>query len=155
MISIFRSLFSGTGVSIIGLILIAVTIWFFGPYFGFGSIRPLESILARAIFILLIFLGWGIFKFIKKRAAAKADEQLAGDLVGSSDQAGAGADGQSEEEVALLKQRFEEAIATLRASSKGKSNVSLYELPWFVIIGPPGSGKTTALVNSGLEFPLE
>lgn len=155
MSSIFRSLFSGTGVSIVGLILIAVTIWFFGPYFGFGSIRPLESILARVVFIVLIFLGWGIFKFIKKRAAAKADEQLAGDLVGSPDQAGGGADGQSEEEVALLKQRFEEAIATLRTSSKGKSNVSLYELPWFVIIGPPGSGKTTALVNSGLEFPLE
>ena len=27
-------------------------------------------------------------------------------------------------------------------------------LPWYVIIGPPGSGKTTALVNSGLHFPL-
>ena len=24
-----------------------------------------------------------------------------------------------------------------------------------MIIGPPGSGKTTALVNSGLKFPLE
>ncbi len=30
----------------------------------------------------------------------------------------------------------------------------LYELPWYVIIGAPGSGKTTALLNSGLEFPL-
>jgi type VI secretion system protein ImpL len=155
MMSILRGLFSKSGVSIFGLILIAVTIWFFGPYIGFGSIRPLESILARVIFIVLIFLGWGIYKFIKRRAAAKADEQLAGDLVGSPGQAGDGAEGQSEEEVALLKQRFEEAIATLRTSSKSKSNVSLYELPWFVIIGPPGSGKTTALVNSGLEFPLE
>ncbi|MEJ1976165.1 MAG: hypothetical protein WDN49_08745 [Acetobacteraceae bacterium] len=26
--------------------------------------------------------------------------------------------------------------------------------PWFVLIGPPGSGKTTALLNSGLHFPL-
>ncbi len=82
MISILRSLFSKSGVSIVGLILIAVMIWFFGPYFGFGSIRPLESILARVIFIVLIFLGWGIYKFIKKRAAAKADEQLADDLAG-------------------------------------------------------------------------
>ena len=32
---------------------------------------------------------------------------------------------------------------------------SLYELPWYVIIGAPGSGKTTALLNSGLKFPLE
>ncbi|MCS4292947.1 type VI secretion system protein ImpL [Comamonas sp. BIGb0152] len=30
----------------------------------------------------------------------------------------------------------------------------MYELPWYVIVGAPGSGKTTALVNSGLDFPL-
>ncbi|HVP09003.1 MAG TPA: type VI secretion system membrane subunit TssM, partial [Burkholderiales bacterium] len=29
------------------------------------------------------------------------------------------------------------------------------ELPWYVFIGAPGSGKTTALVNSGLKFPLK
>ena len=45
-----------------------------------------------------------------------------------------------------------EAIDTLKRSS-GKQNF-LYELPWYIIIGPPGAGKTTALVNSGLKFPL-
>ena len=30
----------------------------------------------------------------------------------------------------------------------------LYQLPWYMFIGAPGSGKTTALVNSGLRFPL-
>ena len=27
-------------------------------------------------------------------------------------------------------------------------------MPWYVFIGGPGSGKTTALINSGLRFPL-
>ena len=36
---------------------------------------------------------------------------------------------------------------------KRRSGHSLYDLPWYVIIGAPGSGKTTALVNSGLHFP--
>src|SRR5690606_38994191 len=30
----------------------------------------------------------------------------------------------------------------------------VYQLPWYLFIGAPGSGKTTALLNSGLRFPL-
>ncbi|MCZ6702702.1 MAG: type VI secretion system membrane subunit TssM, partial [Ignavibacteria bacterium] len=30
----------------------------------------------------------------------------------------------------------------------------LYKLPWYMIIGPPAAGKTTAIQNSGLEFPF-
>ncbi|HSU03988.1 MAG TPA: type VI secretion system membrane subunit TssM, partial [Acetobacteraceae bacterium] len=30
----------------------------------------------------------------------------------------------------------------------------LYQQPWYAIIGPPGAGKTTALLNAGLRFPL-
>src|SRR5688500_20112609 len=52
-----------------------------------------------------------------------------------------------------LRERFEEAVATLKEKRRGGH--SLYELPWYVIIGASGSGKTTALVNSGLHFPLE
>ena len=36
---------------------------------------------------------------------------------------------------------------------KGRARF-LYDLPWYVIIGPPGCGKTTALVHSGINFPL-
>ena len=45
-----------------------------------------------------------------------------------------------------------EAIATLKRTARHRN--FLYELPWYVVIGPPGAGKTTALVNSGLRFPL-
>ena len=45
------------------------------------------------------------------------------------------------------------AIERLRKA--GASRTFLYDLPWYVIIGPPGSGKTTALVNSGIRFPAD
>ena len=71
-------------------------------------------------------------------------------------------------ETQVLSERFSEAVAALRkmraTASGGKSGwrdfISLsskdflYELPWYVFIGGPGSGKTTALINSGLRFPL-
>src|SRR4029453_18566318 len=74
---------------------------------------------------------------------------------------GQGAAGDAE--VAVLGQRFAEAVSLLRRSRIGGKRPVLaalagrpyvYQLPWYVIIGAPGAGKTTALVNSGLEFPL-
>ena len=43
------------------------------------------------------------------------------------------------------------ALAGWKAKLNGRY---LYELPWYLIIGAPGSGKTTALRHSGLKFPL-
>ena len=59
---------------------------------------------------------------------------------------------QEDSDAPILKQKMEDALLTLRNSKTG--GVALYDLPWYLIIGPPGAGKTTALVNSGLRFPL-
>ena len=53
-----------------------------------------------------------------------------------------------------IRAEFEKAINALKSSKLGRGRRdALYILPWYLIIGPPGSGKTTALRNSGLEFP--
>jgi type VI secretion system protein ImpL len=75
--------------------------------------------------------------------------------------AAAGADPAADERVAkeleTLRARFQRAAADLEkarfASPDGRAR-AIDELPWYVMIGPPGSGKTTALLNSGLRFPL-
>ena len=43
---------------------------------------------------------------------------------------------------------------TLAASlaGGGAGRARLHEQPWYAIIGPPGAGKTTALLNAGLSF---
>ena len=58
----------------------------------------------------------------------------------------------------LLGSEAEAVGATLaRALSllkKSGQRASLTELPWYAIIGPPGAGKTTALMNAGLTFTV-
>lgn len=55
-------------------------------------------------------------------------------------------------EAHTLGTRMREALTQLKSVS-GAGRHYLYDRPWYVIIGPPGAGKTTALAHSGLRFP--
>lgn len=61
-------------------------------------------------------------------------------------------------EGSALEQKFVKALGDLKRlrfkSSFGGSRY-LYELPWYIFIGPPLSGKTEALQRCGLDFPLQ
>jgi type VI secretion system protein ImpL len=60
-------------------------------------------------------------------------------------------------EIQELQKQVAGGIGALKSSKlgKGKGGSALYSLPWYVIIGPPGAGKTTALKHSGLVFPFQ
>ena len=136
-------------IGLIGVLLIAVLIFFVGPFFAFADYRPLESLTARWIAIALVVACWAIWAVIKWRSAKRASSQLAGAVLHQPPQEKE----RPSAEAAKLRERFEEAVSTL---TKGdRAGRSLYDLPWYVFIGAPGSGKTTALINSGLKFPLE
>ena len=51
-----------------------------------------------------------------------------------------------------MRDKLTTALALLKKASGSRGY--LYEQPWYAIIGPPGAGKTTALLNAGLSFPL-
>jgi len=50
-----------------------------------------------------------------------------------------------------LSQRWKEAVSSLKKSNLRYHGNPLYVLPWYMIIGESGSGKTTAIHNSGLS----
>lgn len=146
-------------ISVIGLILLSLLIWFAGPTIKFGAenTAPLASPMIRMVCIMVILVLWGLNNLRVQMKNNKSNNDLVQDLEENQAKLQKNADGdQASEEIQQLGQRFHHALDTLKklkfSGAGGKK--ALYELPWYIIVGPPGSGKTTALVNSGLEFPL-
>ncbi len=133
----------------IAAITLSLCIWYFAPFIGGETWRPFDTILSRVLTIAgvwLFFLALMGFIFWRRRRQSR---EMADEIVESVD---TDADDVTSEELGELRAKFKKAIAELRKSKNGRRN--LRELPWYVIIGPPGAGKTTAIVNSGLQFPL-
>ncbi len=157
---IFRKLFGWIAnrwvISILGILLVCLLIWFIGPLVAIAGAEPLASPTARLVVILIVVLAWGIYNAWQvvraRRSNARMMDGLAVDQSGASDLGRR----ESEEELALLRDRFRDALGILKKAKLGGRGRRrhLYQLPWYLIIGPPGAGKTTALKNSGLKFPL-
>jgi len=146
-------------ISVIGLLALSIIIWFVGPSIKFGAdnTAPLGSAIARLVTILVLVLIWGANNLRIQMQNRKQNEELVDDLQSNNESLAAGmGNDQGAEEIQQLNERFKQALGTLKKlkfSGRG-SKKALYELPWYIIIGPPGCGKTTALINSTLDFPL-
>ncbi len=150
MSSFFAFLRSRWVTTFLGAIVLALLIWFVGPLLGLGSLHPFETEIARYIAIAVIFVLWLVTNLMRELSASRKEKQLTTEIAAPDPSATASA-----EEVALLSERLTEALKTLKkAKGKGAGQKRLSSLPWYMFIGPPGSGKTTALLNCGLNFPL-
>lgn len=99
--------------------------------------------LALAGLALVIFKG--VLKMIDKGKAKPFERRLA-------ENAGAAPMGVSDAarraRLDDLRRRFEEGVATFREHGK-----DIYALPWYLLVGEPGSGKTEAIRHCNVGFP--
>ena len=131
--------------SFIGVAILALLVWFFGPL-----IAALAGIPVRAAIVVFLLVVWFGANYWADRRRRKKDDTL---VAGVAKPGGASeTDALSAAERAALSGKLTQALSLLRRASGRRGY--LYEQPWYVIIGPPGAGKTTALLNSGLKFPL-
>lgn len=143
----------------IGLYGAAALVWFVGPLLSVNGVAPLASERARGIAIAVVLAVFAAQALWRAQRGARRNRQLMDGLAaGAADEALA----PGASEVALIGKRFADAVAVLREHRVGPRSAAsflrrrpfVYELPWYILIGAPGAGKTTTIVNSGLHFPL-
>ncbi|SDT88509.1 type VI secretion system membrane subunit TssM [Halopseudomonas salegens] len=160
---LYRLIFNRITFIIIGIIAFTAFIWYAGPLFAFAEWRPLAPVFNRLVVIgvvyFLILLRVLIYFWVAKRMNAKLMNAMAGISKNDGPE-----DSVHQESIDSISSHFVKAMGQLKTMKMASGNEGfwqrlrkryVYQLPWYVFIGAPGSGKTTALVNSGLSFPLE
>ncbi|RYZ12476.1 MAG: type VI secretion system membrane subunit TssM, partial [Comamonadaceae bacterium] len=168
MKKLFGVLFHPVLLAALALLVVGLLIWWIGPLVRIGELVPLETELARAILIASLVALVLLRMLWRRWRVRRASQHLTDGLLRAPAAKSEAADAPGSAEQKVLSTRFNEAVATLkkmRLHAAGRKpgwrdwlSLSggnyLYDLPWYVFIGAPGAGKTTALVNSGLSFPL-
>ena len=133
-------------VAALGIIIIIALIFVLGAIFNIPWFIRIVAAVIAILIVLIIFL----YKKMKDAQKAGQIEQS----ISSSDLQSVSPEKKAE--IEQFKKQFEAAITSLKNSKLGRGKIgksALYTLPWYMIIGPSAAGKTTAIQNSGLEFP--
>ncbi|WP_431103700.1 type VI secretion system membrane subunit TssM [Roseateles noduli] len=150
-------LLHGRTQALIALTALSALIWWAGPLVGIGEARPLDTPAARVAAIALVLVAAALILGWQAWHRRRAERSL---LQGLRDGDAGAAERKSELESQALTQRFAQALQLMDQSARRgrrwpwSRRRNLYALPWYLFIGAPGSGKTTALTNAGLNFPL-
>lgn len=132
------------------LLLVALVLVAGGPRFG-------RLALNTRLLIILVIVFFGVFLVLLKQLKAnKGASQLERSIKNQAEEQKQSLRPEKRGEIDELKNQLLAAIESLKKTRLGKGRsgrAALYALPWYMFVGPPAAGKTTAIVNSGLEFP--
>jgi type VI secretion system protein ImpL len=132
---------------------------------GLGALAAFLFLGATAVDVALVWaavalglalLIWLLVWAVRKALARRASKRLEQAIEVNAEQAQKAAPPKERAEIQVLRDRLRSAVKTIRTSKLGESggSAALYELPWYMIIGNPAAGKSTAIVKSGLKFPF-
>jgi type VI secretion system protein ImpL len=115
------------------------------------AMPPWIAVLATVavVFGAVAFLFWGR---LRARSASREIERSLGQQADAQAQA---VRPDQQIEIEAMRAEFQKAVRSLKSSKLARGGAdALAILPWYMIIGPPGAGKSTALRASGLKFPF-
>lgn len=148
----------GWPVSVVGVAALCLLIWHAGPLLAIGASRPLQPDSVRIVLISAILFGFAVYLLYLLWRRARMDATFVKSLL---DLGGKREEATGQKEIASLNAAIQTALRQLKDMRTGsriarlfEGRRYLYELPWYMMVGVPGAGKTTALLNAGLQFPI-
>ncbi len=141
-----RALFKGvlvfTLLALLILLIFGLTLWIGWPWWvGF--------------FLLVGVAGAALAAVLVRKMLLRRKEQMFVQDVIAQDESNRQRMAPKEQDTAReLQARWKEAIDALRKSHLRKQGNPLYILPWYMVIGESGSGKTTAIQSARLTSPF-
>jgi type VI secretion system protein ImpL len=128
-------------------ILIIAGTWIAGTILGW----PLWLEILITVFAVLLVVGWLVGGRVRAALKSRALER---DLLRQAEEQARNARPDRRAEIMELQAQMQRGLAAMKQSRMTGGASALYRLPWYMIVGPPGAGKTTALRQSGLAFPF-
>lgn len=146
--------------SLVAVAAVGLLVWQAGPSFSMGEAKPLAAAWVRGLLIAVLVLGCVLYWLYRLVAAMRSNDQFLANILSF---------GQRREMEEPAREELKDVAATVRRAVaqlrmlrmrggawrtvlEGKRY--LYELPWFMVVGSPGAGKTTSLRSAGLHFPV-
>jgi len=105
------------------------------------------------ILICIVGLCFGGF-FLKKLWLRRKEQRFVQQVIAEDESHLQKLQGKERDEYQDLQNRWKEAVETLRRSHLKKQGNPLYVLPWYLVMGESGSGKTTAISSAKLSSPF-
>lgn len=114
------------------------------------------GLIYAGIALAVLLLIWGLVWAFKRWRAWRASKALEKAIDDDVEDARKFTPGKGQAEFDAIRSRMGEAVKTIKTSKLGQTTgrSALYELPWYMVIGNPAAGKSTAVVKSGLKFPF-
>jgi type VI secretion system protein ImpL len=152
---ILKALLNKFTISVIGFVALAIVLLVVAHWLAIDPIW-VAAVLGG---LLVLWLAWYAVRRFRKH---RANDQL-GDMLEQQAQietpattASLVTQGTSQADLDVLRTRLVDAVRTIKTSKIGQvsGGSALYELPWYIVIGNPAAGKSSAVLNSGLQFPF-
>lgn len=133
-----------------GMFLLCFLIIAYGQTIEIAGFAPLSDLLIRWVVAGTILLLWLISIIVREFRKLKAEGVFRREIQPKAPEPS----DPREDAATLINARFKTALEKLAASDR-VPRTYLRRVPWYVFIGPPATGKTTALHQSGIRSVID